>query len=482
MKHIKKLTIKNFQSHKYSELIFAQDLNVIIGPSDSGKTSIIRALKWVLYNEPSGDFFIREGESEVSVTITLSDNTILKRYRTKSKNGYQMITSDGIESTFEGIGTSVPQEIIDVTGISKMLLDGDHSNAINLGEQLEGPFLLSEKTSTRANAIGRLVGVDIIDEALREVLRDLRNLNQTKNLKEESIEELNNNIKDYDYIDELKIKHKNLKLLLNRINEFEEKKLKLEDIKNKYNKVEISLIEIENILLKLSNIDTIDKILIKTKDKLDYYFKYNQLNQKMASIKISKNDNNLILSKLVDLDNVDNNLPILDRMYKTYRIIDSFSTEIKHISESKRILIKDIDSCKLLNKAENNIKDSSIKINEYNKLLIKKKELLDRQAGIKKGTSYLDILLPFLKEEESIAKCSEKFRLLENLNENYNNLKTVRNLSDELKISLDKTNNNLKHFLKEYSIVLSKVGLCPYCLSEIDDNAIKHVIDYHIGG
>ncbi|NMA49739.1 MAG: AAA family ATPase, partial [Tissierellia bacterium] len=171
MKHIKKLIIQNFQSHKYSELEFGQDLNVIVGPSDSGKTSIIRALKWVLYNEPSGDFFIREGESEVSVTIELSNNTILKRYRTKSKNGYQLITSDGIETVFEGIGTSVPQEIIDITGISKMLLDGDHSNAINLGEQLEGPFLLSEKTSTRANAIGRLVGVDIIDEALREVLR-----------------------------------------------------------------------------------------------------------------------------------------------------------------------------------------------------------------------------------------------------------------------------------------------------------------------
>ena len=482
MKYIKKLIIHNFQSHKHSELEFGQDLNVIVGPSDSGKTSIIRALKWVLYNEPSGDFFIREGESEVSVTIELSNNTILKRYRTKSKNGYQLITSDGIETVFEGIGTSVPQEIIDITGISKMLLDGDHSNAINLGEQLEGPFLLSEKTSTRANAIGRLVGVDIIDEALREVLRDIRNLNLTKNSKEESIEELNNNIKEYDYIDELKIKHNNLKLLLNKIKESEQKKTKLEDIKNRYKKLEIDLDEVKNILLKLKNIEEIDKISLEIKFKIDNYSKYNHIKLKIVNIKKSKDDNNLILSKLVYLNDIDNNLPKLTKMCKFYKLIDSFRIEIKHINKSSKILKKEIDSCKFLDIAENRIKDSSIKLNRYNKLLVKNKELLDRQAGLKKGKTYLESLLPFLKEEETIVLCNEKVKLLGHLSEKYKKLKTVRELNSEFKISLDKTNNNLKHFLQEYSIILNKVGICPYCLSEIDDKAIKHVIDYHIGG
>ncbi|MCK9524299.1 MAG: AAA family ATPase, partial [Limnochordia bacterium] len=38
---IEKLTLKNFQSHKHSELEFAPGLNAIIGQSDSGKSALL---------------------------------------------------------------------------------------------------------------------------------------------------------------------------------------------------------------------------------------------------------------------------------------------------------------------------------------------------------------------------------------------------------------------------------------------------------
>ena len=49
MRYIKKIILQNFQSHKYSIVELDEQLNVIVGPSDSGKSAIIRALKWVLY-------------------------------------------------------------------------------------------------------------------------------------------------------------------------------------------------------------------------------------------------------------------------------------------------------------------------------------------------------------------------------------------------------------------------------------------------
>lgn len=58
MNYIKSIEIENFQSHKYSKLDFSERLNVIVGPSDNGKSAIIRALKWVLFNEPKGTDFI----------------------------------------------------------------------------------------------------------------------------------------------------------------------------------------------------------------------------------------------------------------------------------------------------------------------------------------------------------------------------------------------------------------------------------------
>ena len=75
MKYIKKVNLVNFQSHKDTTIEFDKGLNIIVGASDSGKTSILRGIKWALYNDPSGDYFIREGESECSVTIYFSDMT-----------------------------------------------------------------------------------------------------------------------------------------------------------------------------------------------------------------------------------------------------------------------------------------------------------------------------------------------------------------------------------------------------------------------
>lgn len=62
MIHLKRVRLENFQSHRNSVIDFDRGLNVIVGPSDSGKSAIIRAIKWALYNEPSGNYFIREGE------------------------------------------------------------------------------------------------------------------------------------------------------------------------------------------------------------------------------------------------------------------------------------------------------------------------------------------------------------------------------------------------------------------------------------
>ncbi len=59
MKAIKELHIREFQSHEATALQFHPGLNVLVGPSDSGKSAIVRALRWCLHNEPRGEAFIR---------------------------------------------------------------------------------------------------------------------------------------------------------------------------------------------------------------------------------------------------------------------------------------------------------------------------------------------------------------------------------------------------------------------------------------
>ena len=78
----KSLCIENFQSHKKTVLNFDAGVKVIIGRSDSGKSAIIRAIRWLVENKPNGNSFINYDESKASVEIDIGD-TILKRGKDK---------------------------------------------------------------------------------------------------------------------------------------------------------------------------------------------------------------------------------------------------------------------------------------------------------------------------------------------------------------------------------------------------------------
>ena len=192
MIYITKVHLENFQSHKNTSLEFDRGLNVILGNSDSGKTAILRAIKWALYNEPQGDYFIMQGQNQVLVEIEFSNGAIIKRLKSSSKNDYYLKLPNQEEQKFEAFGRSVPQEIINITGMYKMSLNDDKTSILNIAEQLEGPFLLNQVPSVRASAIGRLISVNYIDDALRDTVREnktvntnIRNLEKSKTELEE---------------------------------------------------------------------------------------------------------------------------------------------------------------------------------------------------------------------------------------------------------------------------------------------------------
>ena len=140
MKRFKGLIVENFQSHERTEITFSEGLNVFVGPSDSGKSAILRALRWVLYNQPRGSDFIRTGASRCRVTLILSDGTQIVRERSSSVNRYLIRDSEGREQIFEGFGSDVPREVLEAHGMVPLQLDEDRELTVQFGQQLEGPF------------------------------------------------------------------------------------------------------------------------------------------------------------------------------------------------------------------------------------------------------------------------------------------------------------------------------------------------------
>jgi DNA repair exonuclease SbcCD ATPase subunit len=204
LKRFKALIIENFQSHERTEITFSEGLNVFVGPSDSGKSAILRALRWVLYNQPRGSDFIRTGASRCRVTLTLSDGTQIVRERSSSVNRYLIRDPQGKERVFEGFGSDVPGEVLEAHGMVPLQLDEDRELTVQIGQQLEGPFLLSESGGTRAKSIGRISGAHLLDVAQNQTAKDQRAVSSRIKFVEEAMKRREEELKPYEVLPRLR--------------------------------------------------------------------------------------------------------------------------------------------------------------------------------------------------------------------------------------------------------------------------------------
>lgn len=92
---IQEVTIEGYQSHTNSTFRLSPGLTVITGPSDAGKTAIIRALRWFAFNEPTGEAFlhtirnpdgsVKEAVDQVKVSVTFDNGITITKTRRKGK-------------------------------------------------------------------------------------------------------------------------------------------------------------------------------------------------------------------------------------------------------------------------------------------------------------------------------------------------------------------------------------------------------------
>ena len=193
---IKSLTLKNFQSHRDTHLNFDPGVNVIIGPSDSGKTAIIRIIKWIDRNRPSGNAF-RSTWGGDTVGIMEVENLLVSRNKGKTDE-YFIISADG-ESTgdqiFKAFGTSVPEEITQALNL----------NEINLQQQLDRPFLLDSSPGEVAKHFNKVAHLDQIDEGLRRVQKWIRDIEQDISSKGKQLEQSNEDLESFEHLEKFEI-------------------------------------------------------------------------------------------------------------------------------------------------------------------------------------------------------------------------------------------------------------------------------------
>ena len=153
------MLIDGFQTHKNLALEFSSGVTTIVGPSDVGKSAVIRAIRWVACNEPSGDAFISWDSNRACVTITVDGGKIVLRERGPSNNTYEIQGSNGKSCVYRSFGNGVPLKVLTILQLQP----------INFQGQYDGPFWLSATAGDVSRQLNQVVNLEVIDQVLAKL-------------------------------------------------------------------------------------------------------------------------------------------------------------------------------------------------------------------------------------------------------------------------------------------------------------------------
>lgn len=169
---------------------------VLQGGSNHGKTAVLRAFYWVLFNEAPHDFvsywaqkklkkgFAFKDDAYTSVVVEV-DGHIIERKRSNDFNGYIV---DG--TTYEALRTDVPEVVTKIFNLADA----------SVQKQFDVPFLLAETPGEASRYLNSLAGLECVDEILSIAKRKVADTSDLVNKASESVESLGKSVKSYGWV------------------------------------------------------------------------------------------------------------------------------------------------------------------------------------------------------------------------------------------------------------------------------------------
>ncbi len=343
---IKNIELIEFQSHRKTSLIFAPGFNVITGESDSGKSSIAKAIEWVRTNRPSGGIIERAINIHAKEMTVVVDN--VKRTRSLKDTGSYKINSNEKTETFSVMGGNVPEQVS-----QELNLDD-----INMQLQLEGHFLILETPGKAASYLNTITKLDKLDTAL-SVLKSKKMQSNSK-IKQHNEELLE--IKTY-LISGIVEQHGILKEITEELIITE---VKLLDIG-------ISIKDIDNLLQEFEAFEC-DKLPVKEVEKLDMFL--NDIDIKLEQLDIVKEEEIQLSDFVCEYEAFNKNKLPVKIVNKVYSDIDKAKVKIYELNVIRNHINTIIDTINSYNKIVSSIatleiqyKETMIKYTEIKKLI-----------------------------------------------------------------------------------------------------------------
>lgn len=454
-KKLRKAIIKNYLSLKDVEVEFG-NLTAITGPTNHGKSSIYRAIKWALYNVPSGDKFIRDipvrnenGEIELDdlgnpvmkkagmcyVELVFDDGTSIIRKRNSGSVNKYILRKEGEELgdiELDGFGMGPVDEVVSFHGMREVdFLDSKGGvKTLNMSDQLSPPFYLSETASTKAVMIGKMAKTEVVDLAIKNNAKDLKAEKAKLKEKKEQLKEVKEEMKSY----------KGLNKMEKEIGKLKKKKDKIDDLVSSFDKITKANDSIKTLIKKKESIEE----TIRTEDAV---------NKVMDIINEAERAHNL-LEKITSInDALKKNVKRRDDLYEIINNINSHDID-KVINNCDKI----IENSKLIREIRDIV---SLKISS-NERLEKLKALMAKDDDIN-------------KIYENTDRCLEIFRTITQLQPPVKKLNNYKNRLEEETDELKLCEKEFDESLKTYKSALKEYGKCPVCTNSITEDLIDNI-------
>jgi len=335
------LTITNFQSHRKTKIDFDSGINVIYGLSQAGKTAILRALRLVIYNRPSGakyfsNFITQKGQTQIKLFLDGKSVMITKSIK-RTKEGTKVL--EGTEYGFDGQtfspGTDVPMEIRDFLNISE----------INIQNQFDVPFLALSSPGEIARTINRITKLEKVDSWKSDLMKQVNEAKHEIKMLLDQAKEIESELIKYKGFEDFE-------LLIRRLQEIDVEYTKNTSMAN----------SIDNCLVKIEDIDVEIRKAVPLVDDLQGL---------VEKINRAETDLQLLIQQKRSIDRVN----VLDQDINRLRLLCD--------SIDRLIMMQEVtQSAKDLSKQIYTIRDIDIKINDLSIIQADLEDLLQYQQTI----------------------------------------------------------------------------------------------------
>ena len=191
---IQKIRMQNFESHEDTEIEFTEGMNLIVGQSNSGKSSILRALRMVVDNEWNKDM-VRNGYEYCRVRVT-TDKGWVEAERGEKVNRWKCQENEGELQEYKKVGTNVPELATKILGMGQRERGAGIKELPNFQSQLEKHYMLSEigeKKSTSglvAVMMDNAIGLGGMEELIKDFSTDMQRDRKWMTSTQSDIEEI----------------------------------------------------------------------------------------------------------------------------------------------------------------------------------------------------------------------------------------------------------------------------------------------------